>query len=139
MYPTMKCPICGSINLSIEKRLDGNVICSQCHHSGKRKEFEVTQCGTNIIVTDEILKMKLEPVMLSFHNFDVKIENSVLLLENLFRYYVFKTNMNGNGQFSYHFIYENNIPGESINNTEDRLQAEYAGVVNAIESIIIKK
>lgn len=61
MYSNMKCPICGSINLSIEKRIDGNVICSQCHHSGKRKEFEVkfTEVTLIPIVTYEQVRQEL--------------------------------------------------------------------------------
>ena len=117
---------------------EGDHVCKQCLEGSitiKEGSF-----GNNILVTDEMLKLKLEPVMLSFRNFDVKIENSVLLLENLFKYYVFKTNMNAEGQFNYRFIYENIIPGEEhIRYTADRLLVEYLDVVNTIESMIIKK
>lgn len=119
-----RCVSCGEIIP------EGDHVCKQCFEGTIRKK---------ILVTDEMLKMKLDPVMLSFHNFDVKIENSVLLLENLVRYYIFKTNMNGDGQFNYRFIYQNIIPGESIRDTADRLLSEYTGVVNTIASIIIEK
>ena len=119
-----RCVSCGAV------MPEGDHICKQC--------LEDT-VGNKIIVTDEILRMKLEPVMLSFHNFDIKIENSVTLLETLFKYYIFKTNMNTEGQFNYRFIYENIMPWESIDNVASRLLAEYTGVVKTIESMIIKK
>ena len=119
-----RCVSCGAV------MSEGDHVCKFCLENTVRK---------NIIVTDEMLTMKLDPVMLSFRNFDVKIENSVLLLENLFKYYIFKTNMNAEGQFNYRFIYENIIPGESIRNAADRLLSEYTGVVKVIESMMIKK
>lgn len=109
---------------------EGDHVCKFCLENAGRK---------SIIITDEMLKFKLESVMLSFHNFDVKIENSVTLLETLFKYYIFKTNMNAEGQFNYRFIYENITPGETIRDTADRLLSEYTHVVKTIESLIIKK
>lgn len=119
-----RCVSCGAVIP------EGDHICKQC--------LEDT-CGKKIIVTDEMLKMKLDPVMLSFHNFDVKIENSVYLLDNLVKYYIFTTNMDFEGQFNYRFVCENIMPGESVGNAANRLFEEYRGVVNTIESMFIEK
>lgn len=122
-----RCVTCGVV------MPEGDHICKFC------KQCLEDTVGEKILVTDEMLKMKLDPVMLSFNSFDVKIENSVSLLEILVKYYIFKTNMNIGGNFNYGFIYKNIIPGEDIRDTANRLFEEYNGVVNTIESIFIKK
>lgn len=119
-----RCVSCGAV------MPEGDHICKQCLEDTVRKE---------ISVTDEMLKMKFDPVMLSFHNVDVKIENSVLLLECLIKYYIFTTNMDFEGQFSYRFVCENIMPGESVGDAANRLFTEYTDVVNTIESMIIEK
>ena len=35
----MKCPKCRSGRVSQERRIDGDVICMDCHHRGKPEEF----------------------------------------------------------------------------------------------------
>ena len=109
-------------------------------------------CGTVIPEGDHICKQCLEEsniiignsngnilVTLSFYNFDVKIENADNLLETLFKYYIFKTNMTTEGQFNYRFVCENIIGDESISHASYRLFSEYIGVVKTIESMMIKK
>lgn len=41
MFPTKKCPVCGSIDLTAEKRLEGITKCNNCLYSGKHSSFSV--------------------------------------------------------------------------------------------------
>lgn len=121
-----RCVLCGAIIP------EGDHVCNQCFKDTSEKK---------ILVTDEMLQKRLDPVMLSFNDIDVtvRIENSVLLLENLVKYYVFKTNMNAEGNFTYRFVYTNTKNGENIVDASYRLLVEYSRVVHEIERMIIKK
>ena len=35
----MKCPKCRSERISLERRIDGDAVCMDCHHHGKSEEF----------------------------------------------------------------------------------------------------
>lgn len=119
-----RCVSCGKI------MPEGDHICKQC--------LEGT-VGEKRLVINEMLEIKLEPVMLSFHNVDVKIENYTLLFECLVKYYIFKTNMYQDGTFDYGFIRSNVQENEDLPTCETRLFDEYTRTVELIESMFIKK
>ena len=43
MYTTKKYPQCGSCDLTMERRIDGNTICNNCNYSAKHSEFDINK------------------------------------------------------------------------------------------------
>lgn len=41
MVPTKKCPVCGSINLTAERRIDGITSCNHCKYAARHSAFNV--------------------------------------------------------------------------------------------------